>query len=651
MRRTWQAIIASFGLALILAAGAALSLPAKAASDGPTASEGIAIGGSVNNSTINNTVNKQDPAVLTAMTKIFADQMAATTEARVRAEAKAADLAQKLGFTSSAVAEFFTILGEQNVPEEKIPARLIEIATHFAQTRDELAALEPDDPQAAKLANLAKQALDAGRLTEADKLLDQAKDAELAAFRQARELAQKAQEAADRHALTAAKLLASRGNIALTQLHYADAAGAFKEAATLVPPGHLDVTADLLDNESGALYRQGDERGDNTALKQSVEIWHVVLGYRTRDRRPLDWAMTETNLGAALERLGEREIGTDGLEQAVAAYRAALAPVATYYATLEEDTRDRVSWIIVAAIQMNMGAVLETLGEREGSSARLEDAVAADRAALDEYTRDRAPLRWALTQINLGGALLTLGEREGNTARLEDAVAAYRAALEKCTRDQAPLQWALAQNNLGKALWVLGSQENGTERLKQSVAAYRASLEVRTRERVPLDWAMTENNLGIALKALGERENGTALLEEAVAAYRAALEEYTPDRVPLQWAQTLMNLGNALQGIGERGGGTPRLEEAVASYRAALQLDPLPIDQARDLFNMGLALVALERRQEALTCFKEAGVAFKTVGLPHLADVSGGWVVRLSNEINRGGPNTPTPLEHDQGYQ
>src|SRR3954451_16294628 len=108
-------------------------------------------------------VNKQDPAVLAAMTKTFSDQMAATTEARAKAEAKAAELAQKLGFTSSAVAEFFKILGEQKVPEEKIPARLIEIATHFAQTRDQLAALEPDDPHMAELAYLAKQALDDGR--------------------------------------------------------------------------------------------------------------------------------------------------------------------------------------------------------------------------------------------------------------------------------------------------------------------------------------------------------------------------------------------------------------------------------------------------------------------------------------------------------
>ncbi len=43
----------------------------------------------------------------------------------------------------------------------------------------------------------------------------------------------------------------------------------------------------------------------------------------------------------------------------------------------------------------------------------------------------------------------TLGERESGTARLEEAVAAYRAALEERTRERVPLDWAATQNNLG----------------------------------------------------------------------------------------------------------------------------------------------------------------------------------------------------------
>ncbi len=82
------------------------------------------------------------------------------------------------------------------------------------------------------------------------------------------------------------------------------------------------------------------------------------------------------------------------------------------------------------AAHVCLGIALATLGERESGTARLDEAVAAYREALKEYTRERVPLDWAMTQNNLGNALATLGERESGTARLEEAVAAYREALE-----------------------------------------------------------------------------------------------------------------------------------------------------------------------------------------------------------------------------
>jgi tetratricopeptide (TPR) repeat protein len=164
--------------------------------------------------------------------------------------------------------------------------------------------------------------------------------------------------------------------------------------------------------------------------------------------------------------------------------------------------------------------------------------------------------------MNLGATLDVLGEREGGTARLEEAVAAYRAALEERTRERVPLDWAMTQVNLGNALNILGERENGTTRLEQACAAYRAALEEQTRERVPLEWAATQNNLGDVLTKLGEREGRTVRLEEAVAACRAALEEHLRERVPLQWAMTKHNLGEAhkTMGVGDwngpaRGGG------------------------------------------------------------------------------------------------
>jgi tetratricopeptide (TPR) repeat protein len=331
----------------------------------------------------------------------------------------------------------------------------------------------------------------------------------------------------------------------------------------------------------------GEQTGDNSVLENAIASYRAALEERSRERVPLEWAMTQNYLGNTLKTLGERESGTARLEEATTAYRAAL----------EERSRERVplDW---AVTQNNLGNALERLGERESATARtahLEAAVAAYQAALEERTRARVSLGWAQTQNNLGLALTLLGQRENGTARtahLEAAVAAHQAALEERTRARVPLDWAQTQNNLGIALGVLGEQESGTWRLEAAIATFNEALKEYTRDRVPLDWAMTQTNLGNALKMLGERESGTAYLEAAAAAYRAALGERTRDRAPFRWALTQNNLGNALKLLDEResvlgefgklgaveaGGvwgflprGTAHLEAAVAAFDACL---------------------------------------------------------------------------------
>ena len=76
-------------------------------------------------------------------------------------------------------------------------------------------------------------------------------------------------------------------------------------------------------------------------------------------------------------------------------------------------------------------------------------------------TRERVPLDWAMTQSNLGAALWTLGERESGTARLEEAVAAYRAALEEQTRSGFRSIGRDADNlgNCALAAWRAGERD------------------------------------------------------------------------------------------------------------------------------------------------------------------------------------------------
>ena len=421
-----------------------------------------------------------------------------------------------------------------------------------------------------------------------------------AALRKAAEAMRREEEERHERYISGITVLYNRArDIALAAYDGVAAADAIVNLAEEIHKANIAMVGRSLNSEAATLYEYGRDRGSNVHLVASIALRRKLLdAASSHDER----GIARDNLGTALATLGERESETARLEEGVAAFRAALA----------ERTRDRVplDW---ATTQNNLGNALTTLGSRENGTARLEEAVTAFRAALAELTRNRVPLDWAMTQMNLGNALRTLGERGRGTTRLEEAVVAFRAALEEWTRDRVPLQWAMTQSNLGTVLATLGERGSGTTRFEEAVAAFRAALAERTRDRVPLQWARTQNNLGGALLMLGERERGTGGLEEAVAAFRAALEEWTRDRVPLDWARTQNNLGTALSTLGERESGTGRLEEAVAAYRAALEeltRDRVPLQWARTQNNLGDALQTLGERESGTARLEEAVSAY-----------------------------------------
>jgi tetratricopeptide (TPR) repeat protein len=114
-----------------------------------------------------------------------------------------------------------------------------------------------------------------------------------------------------------------------------------------------------------------------------------------------------------------REGGTPKLEEAVAAYREAL----------KERTRERapLDW---AMTQNNLGNALGNLGERESGTAKLEEAVATYREALQVRTRELVPLDWAISFGQHGIALMLLAGRRGDAAMAETALSQIKAAFE-----------------------------------------------------------------------------------------------------------------------------------------------------------------------------------------------------------------------------
>jgi tetratricopeptide (TPR) repeat protein len=67
-----------------------------------------------------------------------------------------------------------------------------------------------------------------------------------------------------------------------------------------------------------------------------------------------------------------------------------------------------------AMTQNNLGAALQSLGRREESPQLLEEAIAAYENALKVITREKMPMSWAMTLANLAAARMTLADGIGD---------------------------------------------------------------------------------------------------------------------------------------------------------------------------------------------------------------------------------------------
>jgi tetratricopeptide (TPR) repeat protein len=131
-------------------------------------------------------------------------------------------------------------------------------------------------------------------------------------------------EEPERRGLDAARAFALRGEIAFGRSRFLEGARHFAAAAAALPEGHEDERWDDLNAEAGGYSKLGTELGCKDALGRAIRRYRYLARLRPRSAFPRDWAMTQMRLGAVLQSLGEREGGTALLEESISAYGGAL---------------------------------------------------------------------------------------------------------------------------------------------------------------------------------------------------------------------------------------------------------------------------------------------------------------------------------------
>jgi hypothetical protein len=181
-------------------------------------------------------------------------------------------LKDKLDLNERQIRAALDIVGEKNIPPERLAAKLVEIAQKFNDLKSASTAQPGDDAEIEALRQHVQAAINSGDLVRADSVLAQ--------------IEMKQRAALDRLASNAAATVGRRGEVALARLHYLDAAKQFSEAARLLPQTDdlSEQKSKYRDEEASALYRQGDEFGDNVALVSAIDRYRTLLLLRPRAR-------------------------------------------------------------------------------------------------------------------------------------------------------------------------------------------------------------------------------------------------------------------------------------------------------------------------------------------------------------------------------
>jgi len=318
---------------------------------------------------------------------------------------------------------------------------------------------------------------------------------------------------------------------------------------------------------------------------QAIAAEKSALEVLTPQADPDAWARAHVTLGVALSGIGQEDNAPEKLQEAISALRRG--------ATKDLRARAPIAW---AEAQDALAVALLTLGSNEsneeassGSDWRrfdrqadehLQEAVAAARAGLEETSEKRAPHLWAELEGQLGATLETIGEREegrGDAVALDhfdEAAEAERSALRVLTPKNDPHNWANAECEIGDALESLGEHKASVTLLEQAVAADREALTVQTLDKGPADWSDDEDRLAYALERLGMLEKGDEgipHLQEAVEDLEVVVKTRSPDRDLDAWLVTERNLARAEAELGRRETDTRHLEQSAQTYREELK--------------------------------------------------------------------------------
>ena len=175
-----------------------------------------------------------------------------------------------------------------------------------------------------------------------------------------------------------------------------------------------------------------------------------------------------------------------------------------YQEALKHLTLDQ-SPIDYAMTQYNLGNAFQTLARMEPKAKDCRLAIEAYSRALNVFSREQFPREYANTKSSLGYAYWVLSGVTRDEEKKQNcllSIAACSEASKVITVDVSPTQYAEIQYHIGQALWIFAWTAEGTRKMKTKYGrlcteAYTEVLKSFPPENLPADYAILENYIRI----------------------------------------------------------------------------------------------------------------------------------------------------------
>jgi tetratricopeptide (TPR) repeat protein len=353
-----------------------------------------------------------------------------------------------------------------------------------------------------------------------------------------------------------------------------------------------------------------DRNGAAQFLQRAQQAVDHAKEVNSRDRAPLQWALTELFAGEVLfmrAHLSDAETARTLMRQAEDAFESAqqeLPPAGVLIQTLNEELLSEV-WL--AESSLSDGARRMELFNKV---LEVRKKIAAS------FSPDREPRLWAGSHVGLGqarGSLAQISPPAQRKELLHQAELDDANALRVFTRDASPTEWAEAQLDMARSLQGQAERsppEEMAQLLAKAEDAAQKALEVRKREESPADWAETKRILAVILMdeaGHGDTPQRKDQINRALQAVRDAMGVFTRDSALPLWAELQISMGRVLEtqsALSDTAEALKLLDDAEAAFQDVLRSikrEVMPDLWARTQLGYGQALMnhsALGRTQD-----------------------------------------------------